>query len=351
MDIHLLLGTLELDGQVARAALRAAYQEDFQKTSPSQDADNTTLEAILKGYDRGFEQAVNVMIQAARRVLTEQLADRDKEVSDDLSRNSRRPIGTRPVRIEPEGWSLINSSGHELLQLIKIASQSCSRPAVVFDLDGTLVDVSFRTLGILKEWLTTDGAAEALSSNLANRLAHINLTHVGYSLAHAFENSGLDLRDEQIADAFEAAERYWRKRFFDGRALVDFDRAIPGVASFINALTESGIKILYLTGRNENRMREGTLQQLAKMGLTCKSEQIYMKPDSSIEDHVFKQMQCQSFSNTYDIVGNFENEYINLVSMMDTFPLSCIHVIVDTQHSGRPVPPNPRKVYRLSTFV
>lgn len=345
MDIDLLLGTLELDAQVALTRERMLFE-----SSPRAAAGDTKETSAAHAFEQGFRQAAAVVIEGARRVLTEQLAGLSPEV---LSVAATGPMGrriaARPVTIEPEGWNLIDTTGSKLLPKLLDESRRKAKPAVVFDLDGTLVDVSYRTLGILKEWLSIHGHT-ALRPGLAQQLAHINLTHVGYSLANAFENSGLDLRDEQVASAFEAAEKYWRKRFFDGRALVDFDRALPGAAAFVNRLKESGLTIFYLTGRSAKSMQFGTKEQLRRLGLPLSDNGLFMKPNAAVEDHLFKQETFGKLAADFDIVANFENEYINITSMMDILPDPSFHVVVDTQHSGRPVQSNPRPVYRIQNF-
>ena len=37
--------------------------------------------------------------------------------------------------------------------------KKAKRPICVFDLDGTLFDVGFRTIGIIKEWLQSDASS------------------------------------------------------------------------------------------------------------------------------------------------------------------------------------------------
>jgi phosphoglycolate phosphatase-like HAD superfamily hydrolase len=336
MDFELLLGSLELDAQVALNR----HQQDRLKSGQIQLAAPDSFKA-------GYEHAVSVMLLATRRLLTEQLKGLGQEPPTDAVLR----LASRAQRLEPENWKIIDTNSVEILSRIVTLAKSCNNPAVVFDLDGTLVDVSYRTLGILKEWLASkDLQTESVSPLVLQRLAQINLTHIGYSLGNAFENAGLDLREETVAKAFEASEAYWRKRFFDGHALVDFDREIIGAKDFVAALVSQGVEVIYLTGRSDAMMREGTETQLKKLGFPAVSQSIVMKTDLEMEDHVFKQSAFSKISASRDVVGNFENEYINIKSMMETAPSGCLHVIVDSQHSGRPVPAHSEPVRRIIHF-
>jgi hypothetical protein len=337
----LFVGTLELDAQVALKAELASLASAKQDSNGLNSSNNCAV------FEAGFRKATDLLTASARRMLTEHITI-DEPQSPVTSLGSRQ--GRWALRLEPPEWDLIDTNRAHVLTEINRLAETLERPAVVFDLDGTLVDVAFRTLGILKEWIGSK-ASHMFSEPLVDHLRKVDLTHVGYSLADAFENVGIDLRDEQAAQLFEAAERHWRKRFFDGKALVEFDRMIPGAQSFIQNLQQSGIQIIYLTGRNAATMEQGTRKQLAQLGLPLENTRLHMKHSAHIDDHLFKEGVFAELSRDFKIVGNFENEYLNLKTMMDIIPGPCLHAIVDSQHSARPVPANPQKVYRIRNFL
>jgi hypothetical protein len=357
----LFVGTLELDAQVALKAELANLASSKQSTIPKDSHDsNGSNDCAL--FEAGFRKATDLLTASARRMLTEHIAaeppqtliqsssESKTELQGDSQAGSVSRQGRWALRLEPPEWDLIDTTSSHILSEINQLAAAAKRPAVVFDLDGTLVDVAFRTLGILKEWIASK-ASHMFSGPLVDHLRKVDLTHVGYSLADAFENVGIDLRDEQAAHLFEAAEKHWRKRFFDGKALVEFDRMIPGAVTFIQQLKESGIEIIYLTGRSALTMEQGTRRQLAQLGLPLENTQLHMKHSPHIDDHLFKEGVFAELSREFKIVGNFENEYLNLKTMMDIIPGPCLHAIVDSQHSARPVPANPQKVYRIRNFL
>lgn len=256
---------------------------------------------------------------------------------------------SRIYRSEPKLWDIRDASSNEIYDLILLKSKKCEKtPACVFDLDGTLFDVGYRTLGIIQEWLNSDSSKQ-FNENLIKKTTKINYQHIGYSLSHAFENAGFDLRNQEVTNLFSSIERNWKKKFFDGKSLLKYDALIPNSDSFIKSIHKNNIEIFYLTGRHYNLMHNGTLEQLNKHGFPVKEENLFMKKSAFLDDQIFKSEEIKNISQEYDIIGNFENEYLNIAYMSLEAP-NAIHVIVDSQHSGRPTPELKTPIYRIMGF-
>jgi HAD superfamily, subfamily IIIB (Acid phosphatase) len=261
---------------------------------------------------------------------------------------------SRSYRAEPHDWHVEDQTPSEILskinalQLKNIETKSPLRSAVIFDLDGTLFDVSYRTLGILRRWLLSPEGTST-DNKLRTRIGKISRDHIGYSLAHAFENAGLDLRDHSTCGAFLHAEKYWRQKFFDGKSLLEFDLPTEGSLEFVKKVELMGCKIIYLTGRDEKVMRQGTIEQLSKNKFPLNDCEFILKKVSNQDDHEFKKEAFQTLTTKFNVIGNFENEYLNIREMSLIQP-QCIHTILDSQHSGRPVETLQHKVYRLKDF-
>ena len=166
---------------------------------------------------------------------------------------------SRIYRSEPKSWNIKESNSNEIFNLILEKSKvSKKEPACIFDLDGTLFDVGYRTIGIIKEWLNSDTASH-FDKSLIQKISKINYNHVGYSLSHLFENSGFDLRNEVIASIFSSIEKMWKKKFFDGTSLVKYDKKMKNAMQFVCLLHKNNIQIFYLTGRYEHSMYKGTI--------------------------------------------------------------------------------------------
>lgn len=256
---------------------------------------------------------------------------------------------SRIYRSEPKTWNIIDSSPSEILNLILKTSEKSKKPnSCIFDLDGTLFDVGYRTIGILKEWLTSEAAAK-FDNSLIQKISKINYSHVGYSLSHLFENSGFDLRNQEIMRLLSSVEKTWKKKFFDGNSLIKYDKMMDDSSNFVNLIHNNNIEIFYLTGRYKYSMLNGTLEQLKKFNFPFNEKNVILKDHPYIDDQLFKAEQIRKISEKYNIVGNFENEYLN-IAFMALEAKNAINVIVDSHHSGRPTPILDIPIYRISNF-
>ncbi|MES2614366.1 MAG: HAD family acid phosphatase, partial [Bdellovibrionota bacterium] len=154
---------------------------------------------------------------------------------------------------------------------------------------------------------------------------------------------------QEVMNLFSSIERSWKKKFFDGKSLLTYDTLIKNSDAFLNKIYEHDIHIFYLTGRHFNLMRKGTIEQLMKYSFPFKEENLILKKSSFIDDQIFKSEAIKTISDNFEIIGNFENEYLNIAYMSLEAP-NAVHVIVDSQHSGRATPELNTPVYRIMGF-
>ena len=274
----------------------------------------------------------------------------DKFFSEQIAMGLPHPHPrSRIYRSEPKTWDIRDSNSSEILNLILEKAKNSKRAsACIFDLDGTLFDVGYRTIGILKEWLNSEASAK-FEKSLIQKISKINYSHVGYSLSHLFENSGFDLRNQEIMSLFSSVEKLWKKKFFDGVTLVKYDQLMKNSSSFVNLVHKNNIEVFYLTGRYANSMSIGTLEQLHKFNFPSFENNLILKANPFEDDQLFKAEQVRKITERYEVVGNFENEYLN-IAYMALEVKDAINVIVDSQHSGRPTPALDLPIYRISQF-
>lgn len=301
------------------------------------------IETIKKETDAShhpiLERACNSIKQAISLFFSEQVA---------MGLPHPHPR-SRIYRSEPKTWDIRDTNSSEIFNLILEKTKNSKKaPACIFDLDGTLFDVGYRTIGILKEWLSSD-ASSKFDESLIKKIAKINYSHVGYSLSHLFENSGFDLRNQEIMSLFSSIERVWKKKFFDGISLVKYDQVLINSSSFVNLMHKNNIEIFYLTGRYKSTMYNGTKEQLHKFDFPFFENNLILKANPFADDQLFKAEQVKKISERFDVVGNFENEYLNIAYMALEIK-DAINVIVDSQHSGRPTPVLNVPIYRISSF-
>ena len=260
---------------------------------------------------------------------------------------------SRIYRSEPVDWVISDVPALHLRQLLlqkmnATLDDPVKPAAIVFDLDGTLFDVGYRTLFIVHDFIQTFGP-QVDNENVISKLRSMEYGHLGYSLAHAMENLGLDMRSSEVNRVFEELEIFWRKKFFDGITFVKHDRCMEGAVEFVNVFCEKGVKIFYLTGRFKKIMEPGTWQQLSQFGFPTQNSTLVTKPNAREDDLEFKRRSFQEIAQSHRVIGNFENEYCNLGAMVPHAP-DALHVVVDSQHSGRPVEKLVIPIFRIAHF-
>jgi len=219
------------------------------------------------------------------------------------------------------------------------------RPLVLLDLDSTLYEVGSRTEAILKDWIQSESAREfpEVTEAIARDL---RLGHVGYSLRDTFRALGI----ADYGPAFESAKRYWGREFFTSRRL-PHDRVYPGAVAFVRNLYELGAHLVYLTGRDEPGMGQGTRERLVSDGFPfgLVRTELLLKPSPEMDDLTHKLRSNEYVSKHGHLVASFENEPKNLVALYDLFP-EAMHVLLETAASDHPAEPR-EGLYRIRGFV
>jgi hypothetical protein len=219
-------------------------------------------------------------------------------------------------------------------------------PWVVLDLDSTLYEVAPRTFAIIRDWISE---STGLPKHISEALAKIQMSHIGYSLKDTFSALGLDISKKDIETSWENLKNYWWDRFFANTYLLH-DRAYPGAVEFVQELYRMGAGIAYLTGREEAKMKKGTLENLKRDGfpLDPKRCELFMKTDPALSDHDYKQQTAKKILQKGEVIASFENEPQNVVILYETFP-DTLHVFMDTVCSDSPAKPV-HGIYKIKGF-
>ena len=217
-----------------------------------------------------------------------------------------------------------------LKQILNEAKQS-RNSLVVFDLDSTLFDVAPRTHKIIEEFFKLK-QLKMLNLKKLPKLFHISDTIEALGLT--------EFKSELIP--------FWKQHFFSNQYL-DQDYLEKGALKFIKSLIEHQIRVMYLTGRDQIRMKEGTLARLKKEGfLQTPSEELVMKPTKDMEDSKFKRDVIVSRETKHDTIWLFENEPENILLSKEAVP-HVKAVFFESVHSGRK--PEPDKLTpRIKSF-
>lgn len=204
-------------------------------------------------------------------------------------------------------------------------------PAVVFDLDGTLLDNRPRTCAILHEYAHR---CRERDPELAERLLTATPDGLAYLLNESLEQLGI-----RSSQRIGEVQQYWRDCFFADDHL-RFDVEVAGAVAFAQACYEAGGLIIYLTGRDLPLMGLGSFRSLRDLGfpIGVPGTELVLKPDAAMPDEAFKRLTSPRLARVGKIVAAFDNEPANCNIFHEHYPHATV-VLVDTQHMpGAPAP-------------
>lgn len=270
---------------------------------------------------------------------------------------SRHPMSKDDQGLIREHWieatQFHRLDDREILERVTQAAENVARsgraPIVLLDLDSTLYEVGPRTLAIIRDWMDT-GESRAFP-NVRSALDALRLDHVGYSLKETWKQLGLHADDPALEPAFLSLKRFWSQRFFSNLYLPQ-DRPYEGAAAFVRSLHERGADLIYLTGRDEPNMKEGTISNLLRDQFPWEVERtrLWLKATPAVPDVEHKVRAAEAIRGEGGLLASFENEPKNFVAIYQAFPKDH-HVFVETICSDHPAEPlRGGNVYRLKTF-
>jgi len=200
----------------------------------------------------------------------------------------------------------------------------------VFDLDSTLFNVAPRFSRIIKDFCKDSGMLQKYPQAIA-RLELAEVTTHPYYLKEFMNKIGLT---DQPKEFYKEVFEYWRERFFRDDYVI-FDEPEKGAVEFVNRMLELGAHVIYLTGRDEPRMKLGTIESLKKWNFPLEPDRadLVLKPLKEMDDAEFKRDHFKIFPED-EKIWFFENEPVNIHLVLK----DCPHVKIiyfDSVHSGK----------------
>ncbi|MCP4632975.1 MAG: hypothetical protein GY855_08605 [candidate division Zixibacteria bacterium] len=214
-------------------------------------------------------------------------------------------------------------------------------PLAIFDLDGTLFTYTLRVRNILLDALE---GKEKEFPGAKTLIEHIPHTEYEYLVLDTIKKYDID-----IPGLNDYILEFWERWFFANKYL-KYDQPVPGGVDFVNAISESGIYIIYLTGRDIPRMGEGTIASIKNTGYPFgdgKAE-IILKPKYEDDNWEHKNKSVERIKQMGEVALAIDNEPGEVNILADKFP-DAIVVMVHTLHS--PGAPEPRdSVLHIKNF-
>ncbi len=225
----------------------------------------------------------------------------------------------------------------EIFNKIKdLALVKKTHPLVVFDLDSTLFDVSPRLEKVLID-MASEPIIKEKFPNIIPHFKNIKTERRDWGFVDVLKRAGVDHDHE---DLFHTVRGLWAQKFFSNE-YVHYDVPYQGSVEFVKKIDDLKIPIVYLTGRDYQRMEVGSREVLLKWNfpLNDQSSTLVMKPHRGMDDALFKRDWVQDIKDkSGKSLFLFENEPVNINIVAKTFP-DVELVFIDSTHSRKETPP------------
>ncbi|MGH1468931.1 MAG: HAD family hydrolase [Bdellovibrionales bacterium] len=218
-----------------------------------------------------------------------------------------------------------------LISRLDQALNGQKKPILVFDIDSTIFNVSPRNQAIFDLFCSINATKNPFLLNLSS---NYRLTYTDWGLDPY--TSLINTNDELK----KGAVSFWKKHFFAGTFL-PLDQPYDKVIELIKLMHSKGAVVLYLTGRDDHRMREGTLAQLKHWSLPLeKDSDLITKPHKGMKDGEYKSGALLEIFKSYPQhhVFFFDNEPSVLKHCI--FPELDLYtpIFINSTHSSRSTP-------------
>jgi hypothetical protein len=233
----------------------------------------------------------------------------------------------------------MTQSSHLLRQiLVKIEEfqNQGLQSLAVFDIDSTLFDVSPRVERILLDF-AAEPAHRAKFPEQIQLFKDIRTHRKDWGFKHALERAGLDGHHPEFQ---ETLREYWYQRFFSNDFL-QYDLPYDGAVEYVNTVANLGAEVVYLTGRDVERMGSGSALTLKRAGFPLDDRQtrLVLKPEKTMDDAEFKTDWFSCIPpKQYAEVWFFENEPVNIHHLRQRHPEVKV-VFFESTHAGKADPP------------
>lgn len=172
-----------------------------------------------------------------------------------------------------------------LISRLDQALNGQNKAVFVFDIDSTIFNVSPRNQAIFDLFCSIYAPS------------HPSLHKLSSLVRLSYKDWGLDPYTDLLKNESELkkiASEFWKRHFFAGTFLYS-DKPYNEAMSLLQFLSSKGCIIYYLTGRDDHRMRAGSLLQLKHWSLPLKEDlHLITKPHKKMLDGDYKKNELTS---------------------------------------------------------
>ena len=199
--------------------------------------------------------------------------------------------------------------------------ETTPQPIAIFDLDGTLFDVGYRTLEILSRYCARPEIMRDYAPEI-EKIGQLNpKKDFKYTLEQNLAHVGIGHHSAREALFIKNATDFWFKHFFSDE-LVLADQAYDGAADAVRWFHGRGARVVYLSGRDVPNMSRGTIAMLEQGGFPIHEDRVslILKPDFAMDDLLFKKQALETIRSEGTVVATFDNEPANVAMFLSEFP-------------------------------
>jgi hypothetical protein len=204
----------------------------------------------------------------------------------------------------------------------QVVTQSGAPCAWVFDLDSTLFCTGDRTRRILFDFLRSHHATRPVWWLLHKKLSEVpQVYNVEHMFFEALKSSvGAQRAQQEAHELWQVFRPFWTHEFFSHR-FMQHDSAYGGSVELVNQVQEAGIEIVYLSGRDHHRSRDGSRSALVKAGFPMgHGTQLMIKKDASVGDLEFKERAASILKSRFRVSLTIDNEPENIAMFARAWP-------------------------------
>lgn len=193
---------------------------------------------------------------------------------------------------------------------------------LVFDLDSTLLDVSGRHHAVLRNFAQLKDIQHRFPQ-LLSKVEKLKITRHQWGIKDALMSAGVTSPPFLLEEGY----KYWSHSFFHNDYLV-YDTPMMGAIEYTQNISQYA-DVVYLTGRDVERLGKGTIEQLKRHNFPLQKDlsNLFLKPHKSMVDANYKLDFFKNLlnQNKYEKIWFFDNDPRNLNLIVEHVPeIHCV---------------------------